>query len=192
MPYKDLEIGKERRRKWYLDNRERILKEGKIRRKNNYDPVKEQERKKKVRSTAEFKAKDREYHRLWNIKHKEKLKKKRKDKYELRKKIAYDYLGGKCTICKKIEKLEFDHIDPDTKLFAITKTNLSEERFWVEIKKCQLLCRECHIKKTKKEFTGKKISEIPNHGTDNRYKHFGCRCDLCRHARSTYTKQRQQ
>jgi hypothetical protein len=53
---------------------------------------------------------------------------------------------------------EFDHIDPATKLFQPgTKREgawVKEELFWEEVDKCQLLCQECHRKKTSKEQQG--------------------------------------
>jgi len=34
---------------------------------------------------------------------------------------ALDILGGKCIKCGSLENLEFDHIDPSSKLFTISK-----------------------------------------------------------------------
>ena len=56
-----------------------------------------------------------------------------------------EMLGGRCARCGDSEDLEFDHIDPATKAFAIG-SNLS--RAWDELVaealKCQLLCPPCH------------------------------------------------
>lgn len=61
-------------------------------------------------------------------------------------------LGGKCIICGSTLNLEFDHIDPSSKIIAISDAiaSKSEQFIYNEIKKCQLLCKVCHIKKTKK------------------------------------------
>lgn len=68
-------------------------------------------------------------------------------------------LGGRCFICGTTETLEFDHIDPTTKLFEISVglTNyLPEDDLWVEMDKCQLLCKIHHSKKTAQENTHRK------------------------------------
>lgn len=58
-----------------------------------------------------------------------------------------------CVICgeKDIRVLEFDHIDPKTKIDNISRM-VKECRPIFEIKtemrKCQILCFNCHVKKT--------------------------------------------
>lgn len=82
--------------------------------------------------------KDREYHRQYSM-----------DYYYRKKAELIQLLGGRCCKCGSEEALEFDHIDPQTKLFAISSL-LSHA--WTEVleevKKCQLLCKRCHIAKT--------------------------------------------
>lgn len=96
-----------------------------------------------------------------------------------RREQALEYLGGCCSSCGKKGLLEFDHKDPTTKLFTIAKGySFSEERFWNEVKKCQLLCQWCHKLKTIKQL-GLKIAK-GNHGTVSTY-HY-CKCDECRAA----------
>lgn len=75
------------------------------------------------------------------VNHRRKLKKK-----------AIMYLGGKCVICgyNKCEAaLDFHHISPDEKDFVIFKNGVV--RSWAkilnEIKKCELLCSNCHREK---------------------------------------------
>jgi 5-methylcytosine-specific restriction endonuclease McrA len=59
-----------------------------------------------------------------------------------------EMLGGCCMRCGAVEDLEFDHIDPITKRFAV---GASLSRAWAELVeealKCQLSCRPCHIDK---------------------------------------------
>jgi hypothetical protein len=68
-----------------------------------------------------------------------------------------EYLADKsCSVCgiKDPRVLEFDHIDPTTKSFGIARgmTNaLSWENILIEIKKCQVLCANCHKIKTAEE-----------------------------------------
>jgi len=57
--------------------------------------------------------------------------------------------GGKCTICgykKYSGALDFHHIDPKTKSFALSVKGLCYSWTTVtnEAKKCVLLCKNCH------------------------------------------------
>lgn len=67
------------------------------------------------------------------------------NRWDRRRSEAESRLGGRCVFCGTSNGLQFDHIDPTTKLFTIAKgSSFSEERFWREVDKCQLLCRNCH------------------------------------------------
>lgn len=66
-------------------------------------------------------------------------------------KIRYiAFLGGKCSACgydKNLAALEFNHLDPGTKTFGIDMrkmSNTSEALLLAEVKKCVLLCANCH------------------------------------------------
>lgn len=67
-----------------------------------------------------------------------------------RKKDLASVLGGKCCICgfdNYIEALEFHHVDPKTKEFAIGASNSvtkSLEKQLAELRKCVLVCANCH------------------------------------------------
>ena len=67
---------------------------------------------------------------------------------------AKEQLGGKCVKCGTTEGLQFDHIHPKDKSFAITKQLLMSDRkkFKEELDKCQLLCCDCHLEKTKQDW----------------------------------------
>lgn len=91
-----------------------------------------------------------------------------------------EMLGKVCVVCGTEEIIEFDHIDPSTKLFTIASGLDKPLGILIEeAVKCQLLCKEHHIQKTAKELAGR----IPankgktTHGSTmyNR----GCRCDIC-------------
>jgi len=82
---------------------------------------------------------------------KEKHNKVKRGKVEERKKLLIEMLGGKCKSCGTTKNLQFDHIDPTTKSFSIAKRYRCKDVF-EEIKKCQLLCYECHLKKTSEEW----------------------------------------
>jgi 5-methylcytosine-specific restriction endonuclease McrA len=97
-----------------------------------------------------------------------------KQLYEKKKKLAIESLGGKCVNCGAIENLEFHHIDPQTKEFTVTqyiRQDISEE-----LKKCQLLCKNCHKEKT-----------ATHHGRRRKYQN-GCRCQFCIEANRIYMR----
>ena len=65
-----------------------------------------------------------------------------------------NYLKGKsCVSCGEddIRTFEFDHIDPSLKSFNIAR-GISDLSNWdqvlTEIKKCRILCANCHKKRT--------------------------------------------
>lgn len=68
-----------------------------------------------------------------------------------RKKEFVKLLGGKCQICsydKNIAALCFHHLDPFKKDLALSIRELSNNNIDLlinEIKKCQLLCHNCHM-----------------------------------------------
>jgi len=70
-------------------------------------------------------------------------------RYHARRAAAIIQLGGQCVRCDSVEELQFDHIDPEQKLFALSKAGVSEVSFQVELEKCQLLCGKCHCRKTR-------------------------------------------
>lgn len=101
-------------------------------------------------------------------------------RYHRRRNAAILQLGGKCISCSSYEELELDHINPKDKLFSIAKLwGLSEEKWQSEIAKCQLLCKTCHIDKTRKD---NGHDSRHTHGTYACYRHGGCRCKLCKNA----------
>lgn len=74
------------------------------------------------------------------------------DRYHRRRTLAIEHLGGKCVCCGATTELELDHIEHHLKSFAISKLwSVSEERFLLELNKCQLLCASCHKLKTSAE-----------------------------------------
>jgi 5-methylcytosine-specific restriction endonuclease McrA len=86
-------------------------------------------------------------------------------------------LGGKCVRCGAAEDLEFDHIDPSTKIFAVC-AGLSKawDALVDEASKTQLLCKPCHMAKGAEDRPGLK------HGTFYVYQYWNCRCDRCKAA----------
>lgn len=69
--------------------------------------------------------------------------------------------GGKCEKCgydKCIAALEFHHVDRTTKEFRLSKSFLSKEKLISELKKCILLCSNCH-REIHYEESQKKLAE---------------------------------
>ncbi len=60
-------------------------------------------------------------------------------------------MGGKCVECGSTELLQFDHINPLEKSFTIT-SNFHRKDLDEELAKCQLLCWDCHMEKTKNDW----------------------------------------
>lgn len=106
-----------------------------------------------------------EHYRKYGDAYRARAKKRRaKIKQELQAKLL-DYMDGKsCVICgeKDICVLEFDHIDPNDKAFPISR-GISDGYDWnkilTEIKKCRILCANCHKKHTAKQQNWFKASD---------------------------------
>lgn len=92
-----------------------------------------------------------------------------------------DMLGGKCVECGSADSLQFDHIDPTTKKFAISKMwNRGDDVVLPELQKCQLLCKSCHDKKTS-------IMRSVAHGGGVSGRR-NCKCEPCRIRKNEYMR----
>ena len=101
-------------------------------------------------------------------------------RYHRRRSETIEKLGGKCVKCGSTENLEFDHIDPKTKekQYGKSFTSLAKDKLDKEIDKAQLLCRNCHEKKSIDDL-GLKVAK-GQHGTISSYRY--CKCDECKGA----------
>ena len=77
---------------------------------------------------------------------------------ERNRKYLVDFLmKNPCVVCGEddIVVLEFDHIDPSTKKFNVSRMVSSQHHsiatIQKEIEKCQVLCANCHRRKTHNE-----------------------------------------
>ena len=83
-------------------------------------------------------------------------------RYLNKKQEFIDYLGGKCVMCGAKKGLEFDHINRSAKDFSImSKWKLPLDDIKEELDKCQLLCKSCHLKKTKEDLGQHDYSGVP-------------------------------
>jgi hypothetical protein len=107
-------------------------------------------------------------------------------RYRATRKYFIDKLGGCCVICGVMEGLQFDHINPNTKVFTISgrSWSRSKEDLSKEVEKCQLLCSACHYDKTIKD--KHQNSAKSTHGTLSSYRY--CKCDLCVSAKREYNR----
>ena len=64
-------------------------------------------------------------------------------------------LAAQCVDCTEVfydpGQLEFDHRDPDTKLFKVSAgvRNYGRATVLAEIEKCDVVCNACHVERTK-------------------------------------------
>ena len=113
--------------------------------------------------------KKREYQRLW-----------------MQKRRASFFEGKACVACGSAEFLELDHVNPEEKtshrIWSFSKKKQEEE-----LKKCQILCKSCHLEKTRKWLKETRTQPI-KHGTIHGYGKRKCRCEKCREARNEYRR----
>lgn len=84
-------------------------------------------------------------------------KKLNQDKYRLRnRQYVYDYLkNNNCTDCGESDPvvLEFDHKkDKEYNVSELIFTGCSTEKLQKEIDKCEVVCSNCHKRRTAKQF----------------------------------------
>lgn len=79
-----------------------------------------------------------------------------KNSRNLRYKFKFEFLSGKqCVACSESDPvmLEFDHLrDKKYNISDMLKKRYSIESILAEIEKCQILCANCHRRKTAKQF----------------------------------------
>jgi DNA-directed RNA polymerase subunit RPC12/RpoP len=88
--------------------------------------------------------------------------------------VAARIARGECTVCKlKVTRenalsFDWDHRNPSEKTHQISKMNCkSDELFYSEIAKCDIVCRNCHIIKTQYQFDNNLIPKRKCKNVDN-------------------------
>jgi hypothetical protein len=134
MPYKNESDKIANSERYRRENREKIIEKSKDRYHNLSESQREERRKKR---------------KEWELKNKDEINKKMRERKRQHREYLVEMLGGKCCGCGTIENLQFDHIDRKQKDFCIGKSlSLKLDKLIVEAKKCQLLCDNCHKIKT--------------------------------------------
>lgn len=127
---------KEVRKAYYHRNREKILQ-------------------KQKETYLQNKEKLLEYQRQYRTDNREHVTVKARNKRKTRLLWAIDFLGGKCSKCGGVFDpcvYDFHHTQPEHKDFTIGENMLvGKQRFEQEVKKCILLCANCHRLEHKKE-----------------------------------------
>lgn len=116
---------------------------------------------------------------------KQKRARKARERYHAKRLAWIDSQGGKCKLCGSAERLEVDHINREDKSIhaSLVWSRRAEVRD-AELAKCQVLCYNCHRKKTNKE---NKVHRPC--GDYVKYRHHGCRCSDCTLANTEYQRQ---
>lgn len=97
-------------------------------------------------------------------------------RYHKRKAKMLEILGNKCIECGTHKELQVHHKDPNLKEFTISSEfSKPWDEILVELNKCELLCKNCHINKHRSK-----------HGSLGRYSHYKCRCVLCKTVWNTH------
>lgn len=139
----DKEEYNKRARDYYYNNKSKD--ENFLRRKNEVSRTNYAEKIKDDNFKENKRKKDLEYYHN----NKNKLVKNQIERRKILLNEAKEKLGGKCVWCGITENLEFDHIDDAIKEHNVgNAVRNTKEVFWKEVGKCQLLCVECHNKKT--------------------------------------------
>jgi predicted HNH restriction endonuclease len=93
-----------------------------------------------------------------------------KDRRQENRAYFIEKLGGCCSMCgyrEHLSVLEFDHLSPDDKASSISALlplirEKNEKRMWEEIKKCRLLCANCHrVESLRQGHIGRRRKESP-------------------------------
>lgn len=122
-----------------------------------------------VGSVTGYKYGTAEYGKAWRDLHKDRLAADRKLKYSARaykRRRRYHWLNAykvakgceSCGYNKHAVSLDFDHVDPSTKKFTVAhRIDLSTVKtLMAEVRKCQVLCANCHrIKSYEDKLAGK-------------------------------------
>jgi len=173
LPYKDPQRAKENRRKYYLENKEKILEQCKEYREKNSERKKQNDkiyyqrnREKIMKRNQQWKKDNPEYQKEWFENHpdykkewywenreKETANIRRRKKHAREKIISIinEYKNKPCALCG-IQLppvcMDLHHINPSVKLYNIAsmrRSIVSIARIVEEMEKCIIICTNCHL-----------------------------------------------
>ena len=160
-------IDYEKGKKYREDNKERISRQRRTFWANRPTEVVEERKKYQKKYREENSDYLRKIHKEYRIENREKIAKYREENKDRNNEVTrqkrrnkrqklIELMGGKCVKCNSTDRLQFDHIDPNIRSYAIGGHLYKKlDELILESKKCQLLCPRCHLEKTKDEwFTG--------------------------------------
>lgn len=106
------------------------------------------------------------------------------ERYRKRRAHYLEVLGGKCAICGSDHGLEIDHKIAADKSFDVGKAlaSMATAKLEAELTKCQLLCYDCHQKKSINDAGNRRWK----HGTLSGYR--WCKCPQCKEAKANYMR----
>lgn len=104
------------------------------------------------------------------------------NRYHSKRQGVIDRLGGKCSHCgSKKGPFHLDHIDKSKKTMRASDLHsVNDTKFENEVKNLQILCQDCHKKKTHDAWDYS--TPKPRHGTYWMARHYKCQCPLCQKA----------
>lgn len=98
------------------------------------------------------KERSRKYYQVNKEKQKQQIYASRITRLEQNRRFVFEYLSNNpCSVCGETDPrvLEFDHLrDKEDNVTAILSSGSSQEKIMKEIQKCQVLCANCHRRKT--------------------------------------------
>ena len=119
--------------------------------------------------------------------------------YLIRKRKLFVLVDGPdyhCTLCDyRADDLEFDHVDPETKLFSIGGRIMQGwkgekyQELLAELEKCQLLCPAHHLEKTRIQLS---VERGWQHGTMYGWMKKKCQCPACSASKDEFNANRRQ
>lgn len=158
MGYKNIEDKRAYDKKYRLEHLEEVRQKNKEWRKNNPDRVKENNKQWRLRNKDKIRESERIKSAKWRKNNPEQHK---NNVHSRRLNIITQIWNYKqergCAQCPEKDPrcLDFHHRDPSTKSFNISSglsNKLSLETLMKEIEKCDLLCRNCHVKTYKRVY----------------------------------------
>lgn len=107
------------------------------------------------------------------------------NRYYSRRTQFIELLGSKCIDCGSDKDLQFDHVDPSSKVFDVSRNMFRPiEVLLLELKKCVLRCKTCHRLKSNDE-----SSVVHGEGLSGKK---NCKCIPCRNRKSEYNRHYKQ